>query len=82
MQIPKRVFGQSNIISISVTTVTADFGGPKLDTMVTEPIRYEYVFDIFLTNNSTLFKKKEIMPGLLDHEIVYTEVSIKPQIMP
>ena len=54
----------------------------NLTQMVTEPTRYENVLDIVLTNNSTLFKKAEIMPGLLDLEIVYIEVSIKPQIMP
>ena len=50
--------------------------------MVTEPIRYENVLDLFLTNNSTLDNKVEIIPGLSDHDIVYTEKSIKPQILP
>ena len=50
--------------------------------MVTEPTRYENVLDLFLTNNSTLVNKVEIIPGFSDHDIVYTEVSIKPQILP
>ena len=49
--------------------------------MVTEPTRYENVLDLFLTNNSTLVNKVEIIPGFTDHNIVYTEVSIKPQII-
>ena len=54
----------------------------NLTQMVTEPTRYENVLDLFLTNNSTLVNKVEIIPGFSDHDIVYTEVSIKPQILP
>ena len=54
----------------------------NLTQMVTEPTRYENVLDLFLTNDSTLVNKVEIIPGFSDHDIVYTEVSIKPQILP
>ena len=56
----------------------ADF---NLTQMVTEPTRYEDTLDLFLTNNPTLVSKVEIMPGLSDHDIVYSEVNIKPQIV-
>ena len=58
--------------------IMADF---KLTQMVTEPTRYENILDLFLTNNPTLVSKVEIMPGLSDHDIVYSEVNIKPQIV-
>ena len=50
--------------------------------IVTEPLRYEHVLDLFLTNNSTVVNKVELIPGFSDHDIVYTKVSIKPQILP
>ena len=54
----------------------------NLTQMVTESTSYENILDLFLTNNPTLVNKVEIMPGLSDHNIIYTEVSIKPQILP
>ena len=58
--------------------IMADF---NLTQMVTEPTRYENTLDLFLTNNPTLVSKVEIMPGLSNHDIVYSEVNIKPQIV-
>ncbi|MCG8048052.1 MAG: hypothetical protein JAY75_12610 [Candidatus Thiodiazotropha taylori] len=58
--------------------ILADF---NLTQMVTEPTRYENILDLFLTNNPTLVSKVEIMSGLSDHDIVYSEVNIKPQIV-
>ena len=39
---------------------------------VTKPTRYENVLDLFLTINSTLVNKVEIILGFSDHDIVYT----------
>lgn len=57
--------------------ILADF---NLRQMVTEPTRYENTLDLFLTNNPTLVSMVEIIPGLSDHDNVYSEVNIKPQI--
>ena len=54
----------------------------NLTQMVTEHTMYEGVLALFLTNNSTLVNKVEIIPGLLDSEILYIEAQIKPQITP
>lgn len=51
----------------------------NLTQMVTEQTRGENILDLFLTNNPTLVKKINILPGIVDHDIVYTEVSIRPQ---
>jgi hypothetical protein len=34
---------------------------------------------LFLTGNSSLINKVEVIPGISDHEIVYVEASIKPR---
>ena len=58
--------------------ILADF---NLAQMVTEPTRYENALNLFLTNNPTLVCKVELLPGLSDHDIVYSEVNVKPQIV-
>ena len=42
-----------------------------------EATRSEYILDLFLTTNSTLVNSVYIYPGLSDHDIVKSEVSIK-----
>ena len=49
--------------------------------MVTEPTRLENTLDLFITNNPTLVSKVDILPGLSDHDIVYSEVSVRPRVV-
>ena len=36
--------------------------------------------DLFLTSNHTLVQKVEIVPGIADHDIMISDVNVKPQI--
>ena len=48
--------------------------------MVSKPTRDDNVLDLFLTSNHTLVNKVEIFPGISDHEISISSVSLKPKI--
>ncbi|CAC5397146.1 unnamed protein product [Mytilus coruscus] len=54
-----------------------------LEQVVTTPTHYtetsQSILDIFLTNNSSLVNKTEVIPGISDHEIVYIESNLKPR---
>ena len=53
-----------------------DYG---LTQLVTQPIRGPNTLDLILTNSSSSFGRVENMPGLSDHDIVFTELDINPQ---
>jgi hypothetical protein len=52
-----------------------------LDQVVQEPTRVTEttasVLDVFVTNNSTLTNKVEVIPGISDHEAVFIESSLR-----
>ena len=50
----------------------------NLSQVVWETTRGDNILDLFLTTNSTLVNSVYIYPGLSDHDIVKSEVSIKP----
>ena len=50
-----------------------------LQQMVTFPTRLKNTLDLFLTNRPSLVNKCAPLPGIGDHEIVYTESGIAPQ---
>ncbi|VDI22092.1 Hypothetical predicted protein [Mytilus galloprovincialis] len=53
-----------------------------LNQVVVEPTRItdtcENILDLFFTNNSSLVNKVNVLPGISDHETVYTESSLRP----
>ena len=52
-----------------------------LEQMVTSPTRGQNILDLFLTTNPTLVDNVFITPGLSDHDIVLTQVNIKPEVL-
>ena len=46
--------------------------------MVLTPTRGENILDLFLTSNHTLVKNIDVLPGISDHNLVFSEVSTKP----
>ncbi|XP_072018346.1 uncharacterized protein [Amphiura filiformis] len=50
-----------------------------LQQMVMFPTRGESILDLFLTNRPSLVNKRAPLPGLGDHDIVYTESCTVPQ---
>ena len=54
-----------------------DFG---LVQMVSKPTRGDNILDMFLITNPTLVNSVEILPGLSDHDISISIVSVKPKI--
>ena len=57
---------------------TRDF---YFDQVVAEPIRVtetsSSIFDLFFTSSQTLINKVEVIPGILDHEAVIIESSLR-----
>ena len=47
--------------------------------MVSKPTRGDNILDLFLTSNHTLVNKVEILPGISDHEISISNISVKPK---
>ena len=54
-----------------------DFG---LVQMVDEPTRCGYVLDLFLTSTHTLVQNIQIVPGIVEHDIMEANVNVKHQI--
>ena len=52
----------------------------RFSKLVRESTRCDDILDLFLTTNSSLVNSVNIMPGLSDHNIVKSEVSIKPKV--
>lgn len=44
--------------------------------LVEEPTRDANILDLIVTNNPTRFPRVDIIPGISDHDIVYTEVDL------
>jgi hypothetical protein len=44
--------------------------------IVEEPTRGSNVLDLIVTNYPASFRRTEIIPGVSDHDIVFTEVNI------
>lgn len=49
-----------------------------LTQIVDEPTRGNNVLDLITTNYPSSFSRTEIIPGLSDHDIVYTEIDVVP----
>ena len=52
----------------------------SLTQLVTHPTRFDNILDLFLIDNPTLAKSVEIKPGIADHDVVLSEIFIKPQV--
>ena len=48
--------------------------------MVTTPTRGNNILDLYLTNSHSLVKTVNIVPGILDHDIVVVESDLRPRI--
>ena len=57
------------------TDIIDDHGLCKI---VEEPTRGSNILDLIVTNYPASFRRTEIIPGVLDHDIVFTEVNILP----
>ena len=49
-----------------------------LTQIVQEPTRLLNVLDLIITNRPSQINRTQILPGISDHEVVYTEFDIKP----
>ena len=52
----------------------------NLSKVIREATRGDTTLDLFLTTNSTLVNSVNIYPGLSDHDVVKSEVGIKPKV--
>ena len=48
---------------------------------MTSPTRGQNTLDLFLTTNPTLVDNVSITPGFSDHDIVLTQVNVKPEVL-
>ena len=48
--------------------------------MVSSPTRGQNNLDLFFTTNPSLVDNVSITPGLSDHDIVMTQVNVKPEV--
>ncbi len=60
----------------ALINISAEFG---LDQLVHEPTRQQNILDLILTNNQTVFDAVSVEPGISDHSIVTTSVSLQPK---
>ena len=56
--------------------ILADHG---LTQVIDKPTREENILDLVAGNNPTLLNRTEIIPGILDHDVVFAELDITPQ---
>ena len=49
--------------------------------MVTSPTRGQNILDLFFTTNPTLLENVSVTPGLSGHDIVLTQVNVKPDVL-
>ena len=49
-----------------------------LTQIVGEPTRGTNILDLIATHHPSSFRRTEIIPGVSDHDIVYTEIDIVP----
>ena len=50
----------------------------NLSQMVTEPTRKDHILDLMLTNNPSIIKNVQILPGFSDHEFVLSDSNLAP----
>ena len=50
--------------------------------MVSEPARGDNILDLFLASNHTLLNTTEILLGICDHDITFSNVSVLPKNKP
>ena len=53
----------------------------SVEQMLTSPTRGQNIGDLFLTTNPSLVDNVFITPGLPDHDIVLTQVNVKPEVL-
>ena len=88
MNFPKLFWDEEDVPTIkpgcSCPRLYEDFIGIlnefSLSQVVREPTTCDNILDRFLTTNSSLVNSVNILPGLSDHNIVKSEVSIKPKV--
>ena len=56
--------------------ILADYG---MSQVVDQPTRGENTLDLLVVNNPTLINRVEIIPGISDHDAVFTEIDISPK---
>lgn len=49
----------------------------NLEQIVSFPIRKDHVLDLFMTNRPSLVNRCEPLPGIVDHDIVYIDITAK-----
>ena len=56
--------------------ILADHG---LTQVIDQPTRGDNVLDLFVMNNPMLVNRTEILPGISNHNIIFTEINISPK---
>lgn len=49
----------------------------NLEQIVSFPTRKDHVLDLFMTNRPSLVNRCEPLPGIVDHDIVYIDITAK-----
>lgn len=49
----------------------------NLEQIVSFPTRKDHVLDLFMTNRPSLVNRCESLPGIVDHDIVYIDITAK-----
>lgn len=49
----------------------------NLEQIVSFPTRKDHVLDLFITNRPSLLNRCEPLPGIVDHDIVYIDITAK-----
>lgn len=49
----------------------------NLEQIVSFPTRKDHVLDLFITNRPSLVNRCEPLPGIVDHDIVYIDITAK-----
>lgn len=47
----------------------------NLEQIVSFPTRKDHVLDLFITNRPSLLNRCEPLPGIVDHDIVYIDIT-------
>ena len=59
----------------ALLNIIAEFG---LEQLVREPTREKSILDLMLTNNPSVFSSVSVEPGISDHSIVVSDLSLMP----
>ena len=60
----------------ALLNIIAEFG---LEQLVREPTREKSILDLMLTNNPSVFSSVSVEPGISDHSIVVSDLSLMPR---